>query len=109
MCLGDIHVPPCGAHQGDEDSSVTNRNHHASPQACAGDARRSSRSTVVRSGGRRRTSMALETWNIDTVHSSVSFSVRHLMIAKVRGHFSKWSGTLAFDEQNPTASHAEAK
>jgi polyisoprenoid-binding protein YceI len=53
--------------------------------------------------------MALENWNIDVVHSTVGFTVRHLMVSKVHGNFTKWSGTLAFDEQNPAASHAEAQ
>ena len=52
--------------------------------------------------------MALENWNIDVVHSTVGFTVRHLIISKVRGNFTKWSGKLAFDEQNFAASHAEA-
>ena len=38
--------------------------------------------------------MTTERWEIDSSHSSIHFSVRHLMIAKVRGQFSKWSGTL---------------
>jgi polyisoprenoid-binding protein YceI len=51
--------------------------------------------------------MALENWNIDVVHSTVGFTVRHLMVSKVHGLFSKWSGTFAFDEANPAASHVE--
>ena len=53
--------------------------------------------------------MALENWNIDVVHSTVGFTVRHLMVSKVHGFFTKWNGKLAFDEQNPAASHAEAQ
>jgi len=34
------------------------------------------------------------TWTIDTSHSSVEFVVRHLMVAKVRGRFSQFSGTI---------------
>jgi polyisoprenoid-binding protein YceI len=34
------------------------------------------------------------TWNIDPVHSEVGFSVRHMMVSKVRGRFSKFSGQL---------------
>jgi polyisoprenoid-binding protein YceI len=44
--------------------------------------------------------MALENWNIDTVHSTVGFTVRHLMVSKVHGLFTKWKGTFAFDEAN---------
>ena len=38
--------------------------------------------------------MATERWEIDSSHSSVHFSVRHLVIAKVRGSFARWSGTI---------------
>jgi len=51
--------------------------------------------------------MALEKWNIDTVHSTVGFTVRHLMVSKVHGLFTKWQGTFAFDETNLPASHVE--
>ena len=38
--------------------------------------------------------MASERWEIDSSHSSLHFSVRHLVIAKVRGSFGRWSGTI---------------
>nr|MBA3462823.1 YceI family protein [Deltaproteobacteria bacterium] len=38
--------------------------------------------------------MTATTWNFDLSHSSVSFSVRHLMVSKVHGRFHNWSGTL---------------
>ena len=38
--------------------------------------------------------MRTERWEIDSSHSSVHFSVRHLVIAKVRGTFTRWSGTV---------------
>lgn len=38
--------------------------------------------------------MRTERWEIDSSHSSVHFSVRHLVIAKVRGAFARWSGTV---------------
>lgn len=41
------------------------------------------------------------TWQIDYSHSHIYFTARHMMISKVRGRFSKWEGTIAFDEQNP--------
>ncbi|MFC4947736.1 YceI family protein [Pseudonocardia sp. GCM10023141] len=34
------------------------------------------------------------TWDIDAVHSDVSFSVRHMMVSKVRGRFATFSGTI---------------
>ncbi len=41
------------------------------------------------------------TWQIDPAHTSVEFSVRHLMISKVKGRFSKVSGTLTGNAQRP--------
>jgi len=43
-------------------------------------------------------------WQIDPVHSQIQFSVRHMMLAKVRGQFDKFSGTVNLDEANPEAS-----
>ena len=40
------------------------------------------------------------TWNIDPAHSAAEFKVRHMMIANVKGHFSKLSGELSLDESN---------
>jgi polyisoprenoid-binding protein YceI len=34
------------------------------------------------------------TWVIDPVHSEVGFSVRHLMVSKVRGRFEKFEGEI---------------
>ena len=34
------------------------------------------------------------TWTIDPTHSDVSFTVRHMMVSKVRGHFEKFSGQI---------------
>ena len=46
-------------------------------------------------------------WSFDPSHSSVGFSVRHLMISKVRGQFGKWSGTFEYDPANPAAARLE--
>jgi polyisoprenoid-binding protein YceI len=40
-------------------------------------------------------------WQIDPSHSSVEFSVRHMMISTVRGRFHEFSGTVEGDEANP--------
>jgi polyisoprenoid-binding protein YceI len=42
--------------------------------------------------------MTTQTWQIDSAHSGIHFSVRHLVIAKVRGQFTRWSGTLNVPE-----------
>lgn len=34
------------------------------------------------------------TWVIDPVHSEIGFSVRHLMVSKVRGRFEKFEGQI---------------
>jgi polyisoprenoid-binding protein YceI len=38
--------------------------------------------------------MAIERWEIASAHASIQFAVRHLMIARVRGRFARWSATL---------------
>jgi polyisoprenoid-binding protein YceI len=47
------------------------------------------------------------TWVIDPTHSEVSFSIRHLMISKVRGTFDLFEGTLVTGE-NPLDSSVTA-
>ena len=37
-------------------------------------------------------------WNIDPVHSAVTFSVRHMMVSKVRGSFKQFSGQITVGE-----------
>ena len=41
--------------------------------------------------------MTIDKWEIDSTHSGVHFSVRHMVVAKVRGQFTRWSGTLAVE------------
>ena len=49
------------------------------------------------------TATAVRTYTIDKAHSEVLFQVRHL-ISKVRGRFSDFSGTIAFDYEDPANS-----
>ena len=42
--------------------------------------------------------MALEKWEIDSSHSGIHFSVRHLVVAKVRGQFARWSGSFVAED-----------
>jgi len=46
----------------------------------------------------------MTTYKIDTAHSKVGFSVRHMVFAKVRGHFTKWTAELALDPNDLTKS-----
>lgn len=48
------------------------------------------------------------TWEIDPVHSDVSFSVRHMMVSKVRGRFHGVRGTIVTGE-NPLDSSVTAE
>ena len=54
------------------------------------------------------TTTATSTWNIDPIHSSAQFKVRHMMISNVKGKFSGITGTLTHDEADPTRSSVEA-
>lgn len=47
-------------------------------------------------------------WKLDPAHSGVSFTVRHMMVSKVRGTISGIDGWLEFDETNPANSTIEA-
>jgi len=49
------------------------------------------------------TATAVRTFSIDKSHSEVAFQVRHLL-TKVRGRFTDFTGTVAFDEAQPEAS-----
>ncbi len=46
-------------------------------------------------------------WNIDPAHSVAEFKVKHMMIANVKGHFSKITGVLTRDESNVANSSVE--
>ena len=48
------------------------------------------------------------TWTIDAVHSDVSFSVRHMMVSKVKGRFGSFSGTIVTAE-DPAQSTVNAE
>lgn len=47
------------------------------------------------------------TWNIDPVHSTIGFAVRHLMVSKVRGTFDRFSGAIQIAEDGSAAVRAE--
>ena len=55
-----------------------------------------------------QTSVGVSTWQIDPMHSTAEFAVRHMMVATVRGHISGVAGTIRFDEEEPTRSVVEA-
>src|SRR5262249_20789545 len=47
-------------------------------------------------------------WTLDPGHSSVGFSVRHLMITNVRGEFERFRGDITYDPKRPEATRIEA-
>jgi len=46
-------------------------------------------------------------WQIDPAHSTIEFSVKHMMITTVRGRFNAFDGTLQLNEEHPEASYVE--
>jgi polyisoprenoid-binding protein YceI len=46
-------------------------------------------------------------WTVDASHSHVGFSVRHVMIANVRGEFTKLSGSVTWDPARPDAARID--
>lgn len=47
---------------------------------------------------------ASTTWQIDTQHASAQFAVKHLMISTVKGEFHGVSGTVVWDDKDPSKS-----
>ncbi|MFO0575808.1 MAG: YceI family protein [Polyangia bacterium] len=47
-------------------------------------------------------------WEIDPSHSGAQFSVRHLMVSNVRGEFGKVTGTIEYNDKDPSKSRVEA-
>jgi polyisoprenoid-binding protein YceI len=50
----------------------------------------------------------MTTYSIDTTHSEVAFTVRHMVFAKVRGQFKAWTTELSYDAADPTKSSLRA-
>jgi polyisoprenoid-binding protein YceI len=53
--------------------------------------------------------MAVQAWTLDPAHSTIGFCVRHLMVTKIHGVFTKWIGRLEVDEQDPARSKVEVR
>ncbi len=49
-----------------------------------------------------------DTWQIDPVHTTVGFSVRHMTISTVRGQFNKVAGTITANGNDPATAVIEA-
>lgn len=46
-------------------------------------------------------------YNIDTSHSLIEFSVKHMMVTTVKGRFTKFQGDVEIDEQTPANSKVD--
>jgi len=47
-------------------------------------------------------------YDLDETHTTVGFSVRHMMVTRQQGLFRAVRGTLELDREDPTRSHVEA-
>lgn len=48
-------------------------------------------------------------WTLDQAHTNVGFSVRHMMVSKVKGRFGDFDATIEIDETQPERSSVEAR
>ncbi len=51
--------------------------------------------------------MSHTTWNVDLAHSGIHFSIRHMMVSKVRGRFARYTAAIALAD-DLTRSSVEA-
>src|SRR4051812_34116413 len=54
------------------------------------------------------TNSKTSTWNVDPAHSSVGFSVRHLMITTIKGLFSQYDAQIVWNDDDLTQSSVVA-
>ena len=52
--------------------------------------------------------MSTNNWNIDSAHSGINFSIRHMVVSKVRGRFARYTGTVDLNDGDLTRSFVEA-
>src|SRR5205814_8344048 len=48
-------------------------------------------------------------WTIDAMHTTVGFSIRHMMVTNVRGEFQRVKGAVRYDARRPEAMEIEAE
>jgi polyisoprenoid-binding protein YceI len=48
-----------------------------------------------------------EVYKFDKAHTNIGFSVRHMTISQVKGHFSDFSGSVDYNDPDPTKSAIE--
>jgi polyisoprenoid-binding protein YceI len=63
----------------------------------------------VRRAQEEASSPAPPAWRFDTVHSTIEFSVRRMLVGRVSGQFTKWRGTMTFDHAHPEVSELSVR
>jgi polyisoprenoid-binding protein YceI len=63
---------------------------------------------VPREPPRAANGAALERWNVVRSASSLRFSLRHIVVQKIRGRFRKWGGMIDLDRASPWLSTVRA-
>ncbi len=48
-------------------------------------------------------------WVLDKTHADVAFTVRHMMVSKVRGSFEEFDASVDLNEEDPSQSSLEAR
>ena len=54
------------------------------------------------------TTLTKSNWQVDPAHSELSFTVKHLMISKVKGHFRDFKAEIGSQDDEFTAAHVTA-
>jgi polyisoprenoid-binding protein YceI len=49
----------------------------------------------------------LERWQVDPVRSTLTFTLRHIVVQQIQGEFHRWGGALAIDRDHPSLSEVE--
>jgi|SRR5690625_189992 len=57
----------------------------------------------------RRFNMTKAVWNVDNVHSTIEFTVKHMMISNVKGTFNDFEGTVEADPNDLTDASIDFK
>lgn len=68
-----------------------------------------STAVMLLAAGLAGSSVYAATYKVDDAHTTIGFSVRHMMVSNVRGHFGESTGTIEFDEADPSALTASAE
>jgi polyisoprenoid-binding protein YceI len=59
--------------------------------------------------GQDRPAASAQRWQIDPLHTAAGFSVRHMMVATVRGQLGQVTGTIAYDGKDVRSISADVK